>query len=402
MLYESRCMWVEIPQDIIDSIIAAVGDDRRLLKQCSLVSSSFLLPSRKHLFSRIILRNDKACQGIHQLLVQNPAIQSCVRAITLMDRWGGNDAQWMNGTSLPAILRLPFGCLECFSINLSQHSWNMDHLILRNWHSFSSELKDALSNIVHSSNIKTLSLRGVTQVPNTFFHQIFHLTTLELHSFSVYDFGDENSSSLAGLKGVASHTMIDRCVWRWREGLENRYGQEFMPSTRFPSLTYFSLIGDREGCTQSIFLPFMCRLRFFEIYVNFCYDTIQDFDIILSFLMGSLCISLTSPATLEHLKIYAKFRGHERASVSDYNGFYENLRDAEVWSHLDSITTIPTGSRLQRVDINIDYRFRFDNNYAEPNKGKVLETVLDNLPLLRTKGILFVEAFVGERRGSDS
>ena len=108
---------MEIPQDIIDSIIAAVGDDRRLLKQCSLVSSSFLLPSRKHLFSRIILRNDKACQGIHQLLVQNPAIQPCVRAITLMDRWIGEFPQWMNSTSLPAI-RLLFGCLECFSINL--------------------------------------------------------------------------------------------------------------------------------------------------------------------------------------------------------------------------------------------------------------------------------------------
>jgi hypothetical protein len=74
---------VEIPQDIIDSIIAEVGDDTGpgLLKQFSLVSSSFLLPSRKQLFSRITIRNDKTCQGIHQLLVQNPVIQSLVRTI---------------------------------------------------------------------------------------------------------------------------------------------------------------------------------------------------------------------------------------------------------------------------------------------------------------------------------
>ena len=56
---------VEIPQDIIDNVIVAVGDDTHLLKQCTLVSSSFLLPSRKQLFSRITLRNDQTCQGIY-------------------------------------------------------------------------------------------------------------------------------------------------------------------------------------------------------------------------------------------------------------------------------------------------------------------------------------------------
>ena len=62
---------------------------------CSLVSSSFLLPSRKQLFSRIIFRlgNYRTWQGIHQLLVQNVVIQSFVRAITLMDRWIGEFPQ---------------------------------------------------------------------------------------------------------------------------------------------------------------------------------------------------------------------------------------------------------------------------------------------------------------------
>jgi hypothetical protein len=54
---------VELPQDIIDNIIAAVGI---VLKQCTLVSSSFLLPSRKQLFSRISLRSDESCQDISQ------------------------------------------------------------------------------------------------------------------------------------------------------------------------------------------------------------------------------------------------------------------------------------------------------------------------------------------------
>jgi hypothetical protein len=72
--------------------------------------------------------------------------------------------------------------------------------------------------------------------------------------------------------------------------------------------------------------------------------------------------------------------------------FFDNLLDADVWSHLDSIITHPTGSRLQKVDINIEYSFRYDDDVVEPYEDEVMEPVLDALPLLREKGILFVEA----------
>ena len=227
---------VEIPQDIIDNVIAAVGDDKYLLKQCTLVSSSFLLPSRKQLFSRITLRSSQTCQGIHQFLVQNPVIQSFVRTIILtedsylMDR---GTAGWMNGASLLAILRLPFCCLERFSIivNRNHYGW-----IPWDWNNFSSELKDALSKIILSSTLKTLSLNGITKVPITFFHHIIHLMTLELYSLSPNDFGGENSSSLTQaaskeVASMASHTVIDRCVWH--------FWDEHVRGTRFPLSSYF-------------------------------------------------------------------------------------------------------------------------------------------------------------------
>ena len=154
----------------------------------------------------------------------------------IMNKRNGKFPQWMNGTSLLAILRLPFGCLECFSINLGQCYTNPKPW---DWNKFSSELKDALSNIIHSSSLKTLSLRGITKVPITFFLQIVHLATLELNSLSVDDFFDDNSSSLTPM---TSHTVIDRFVWRLREGLGYNYDYEYMPSTRFPSFAYFSLI----------------------------------------------------------------------------------------------------------------------------------------------------------------
>ena len=208
---------MDIPQDIIDSVIAAVGDDTRLLKQCTLVSSSFLRPSRKQLFSRITLKSDQTSLAIHQFLVQNPIIQSFVRSITLRDNNGESGTydpkfpEWMNGKSLLAILRLPFCCLECFTILIRRNTLDP---ISWDWNSFSTELKDALSNIIHSSTLKTLSLTGIPKMPIIFFLHIAHLTTLELRVCSPIEFRDENSNSLTrAVAPMASHTVIDRCVW---------------------------------------------------------------------------------------------------------------------------------------------------------------------------------------------
>lgn len=377
---------VGIPQDIIDNVIAAVGDDERLLKKCALVSSSFLLPTRKQLFSRISLSSDQACQRLYQFLVQNQVIQSFIRTIALVQdgSWGcktSPDWELMNSTSLPALLRLPFCCLESFSIG-----WACNPL---NWNSFSSELTDALSHIIHSSTLKTLSLVDVSDVPITLFLDIVHLTTLELHSLSPSSFYGGNSTSLTrevskGAATTASHTVIDRCVWHFE--------REDVCGTRFPTSAYFSLIGDKEGSTEPIFLPFMCHLRFFEIYISLGSGIMYDFEV-LSFLIGSLCVSLTSPATLKHLEFNIRFRGgYDMDNDFDSDIFYENLRGADVWSHLDSIITRPTGSRLQQVDINIYCSYPYDYVGEGPEKDRVLKAVLDGLPFLRTEGILrFVE-----------
>jgi hypothetical protein len=133
----------------------------------------------------------------------------------------------------------------------------------------------------------------------------------------------------------------------------------------------------------------MCRLRFFEIHASLGAATMHDFGV-LSSLIGSLCMSLTSPATLEHLQFNILFSGRT-SNFNDFQ-FLEDLRD--VWSLLDSIITHPTGSRLQRVIINIKYWFRWSDEviFFYPNENEVLEAVLDGLPLLRAKDIVFVEA----------
>jgi hypothetical protein len=368
---------VEIPQDIIDSIIAAVDDDYdgiRLLKTCALVSSSFLLPSRKRLFSRLYLRSEKACQTIHQFLVENPVVQSFVKNIAV--NWGYYSTTQMNGTSLLCFLRLSFCCLESFSITVRNRS---------NWNDFSSELKDALLTILHFPTLKILYFTGMN-VPIMLFQGIC-LTKLVLHDvLPQFDLEGKKPRPLtwAASEGVAttSHTVIDECVWRFHYPV---YG------TRFPSPAYFSLIWYIADLPEPTFLPLMSHLRVFTLCINPLPPGtwINDFDI-LPFLIQSLLVTLSSPATLEHVKLYLDF-----SDVEDRDALLDDLHDAGVWKQLDSIITHPTGSRLQRVDINIAYQPASDNESDDivgTGEADVANRIFDALPLLREKGVLFVEA----------
>ena len=101
--------------------------------------------------------------------------------------------------------------------------------------------------------------------------------------------------------------------------------------------------------------------------------------------MGSVCISLTSPAALEHLELNIQLRG----DITYFEQFYEKLRGTDAWSHLDSLTTNPASSQLQRVGININNSFRSGVDVEKPHDDEILKTILDSLPLLRAKGILY-------------
>jgi len=336
---------VVIPQDIVYLVIAAVGDDKHLLKNCALVSSSFLLPSRKQLFSEIYISNNRAAQRLFQVLVKNPVVQSFVRSIKIAIE------QHTESSLLLAILRLSFCCPEHFSIIMC-YMWEP-----WNWNAFSTELKDTFSNIVRSPNL---------------FLDIAHLTKLTLNSV-YFNVKQSSSLTLAASKGP----VIDQCVWSlW---LTER-------GETFPTSPFFSLIRDMEGFDEQMSLPFMGRLRFLEININVFSATTSDFAD-LSFLMRSFCINFTFLATLKHLKFSMRL-------CDNYYAFCENLRDADVWNHLDSIITHPTGSRLQRVDIEIVYRCNGDVT-TKPENDVILEAVLDGLPLLRKKGILFVRVNMG-------
>jgi hypothetical protein len=102
--------------------------------------------------------------------------------------------------------------------------------------------------------------------------------------------------------------------------------------------------------------------------------------------MRSLCVSITSPAALENLKLRIWFN-----ASNNYDAFYEDLRRSDVWHPLDSIIAHLPSSRLRRVDNHIILSFYHGDNMLEPDTDEILKAVHDGLPLLHEKCILFVK-----------
>ena len=231
-------MVAAIPQEIVDIIIEAVGrDDSSVLKKCAVVSSSFLLPCRKHLFSELVLRDVQACQRLYQFLVGNQVVQSFVRSISI-ELNISPDSEFIHHdkplipilqlpTSLIAVLRLPFRRLESFSVDSDTNNiWFESYLY---WDDFSGELKDTLSTVIRSSTLKTLYLNDVS-VPIMLFLGI-NLTKLVLTDLAPNNFGGVQLTP-AGSEEVAT-TVVDHCVWNYFKAL---------PGTRFSTPAYFLLI----------------------------------------------------------------------------------------------------------------------------------------------------------------
>ena len=75
-----------IPTDVIHDIVDAI-EDREALRQCALVAKSFLIPSRKRLFTDIHVRCSAQSERLYSVLVHNPNIQGYIKSCISLMRW---------------------------------------------------------------------------------------------------------------------------------------------------------------------------------------------------------------------------------------------------------------------------------------------------------------------------
>lgn len=109
---------LHLPQELVDSIIAYVDDDRATLVSCAQVSRSWLHSSRHYLFANISLSPHSSgkslpqvsCQRLYRVLQDSPAIIQYIRHLQIVD--GGSSPnvptrQWITSErSLPPLLKL--------------------------------------------------------------------------------------------------------------------------------------------------------------------------------------------------------------------------------------------------------------------------------------------------------
>ena len=178
-----------IPQDIIDNIIRNIGThEKSLLRTYTLVSHSFLYPSRKRLFAHISLHSTQYCRGFLNLLVGHPYLQSYVKTLNISYHSLLRDNPAFENDLLP-LLHLLLCSLE---------ELRFGALIMPvDWHDLSTNLRDTLSDMIHSPSLTFLTLNALTNVPNELFIGLKGVQTLSLEQVHLIDIagGEEHGVS---------------------------------------------------------------------------------------------------------------------------------------------------------------------------------------------------------------
>jgi hypothetical protein len=170
------------PQEIIDKIIDELSFDHHTLKQCSTVSRSFCVPSRRHLFYSISFITMKTVILFHRLLIRTPDIARNVRRVQvgLYDYYrhgtvdgepgeGGN-AKRLETNTLLAEVFASMSCVKTFG-------WRAAAV----WDKLSCDLRSALVKLFHC-NLTTIKLANLDGFPLSVLHIVSPVKELKLTS----------------------------------------------------------------------------------------------------------------------------------------------------------------------------------------------------------------------------
>jgi hypothetical protein len=164
-------------KEIIDNIIEELSSDEDTLKQCSTVSQSFYVPSRRHLFSSINLCEIERAVLFHCLLIQTPDIARHVRMIevgfprssTYVDAEGEevDVTEWLGTSTVLAEVLASLPRVE--TLVWDAHA---------EWHELSCDLQSALVKLFQC-NLTTIDISYLS-FPLSALHIVSPVKKLEL------------------------------------------------------------------------------------------------------------------------------------------------------------------------------------------------------------------------------
>ena len=159
----------QIPQEIIDNIADELWDDADALDSCAIVCRSFLIPSRRNLFSDIYLNSVERLERLHRLLVSKPDLANYIRELTFVASFVSAEDKYLwlsslrDGRTLPGILRL-IRRLQILSWGIGTSvPWGATTIV--SWGDFSPELQIALLDILRSPSLRSIELSNLYRLP---------------------------------------------------------------------------------------------------------------------------------------------------------------------------------------------------------------------------------------------
>ena len=168
-----------LPQELIDVIINQV-DDRKTLKACSLVASSFVCPSQKLLFlsvdldNAILIPRKKAYTRFLRLLTLNPLLGTYVRSLRLGDDsedFGFSRSWIIHAKNLPQLFRL-LPRLEIFSLTFNSYE--------RNWKSIPEDIRSTFERLFYLPTVQAISLEFIRGFPLQLLSELMRIKRLSL------------------------------------------------------------------------------------------------------------------------------------------------------------------------------------------------------------------------------
>ncbi|GLB34340.1 hypothetical protein LshimejAT787_0112240 [Lyophyllum shimeji] len=150
----------QLPLDIFESVIEHLYDDAESLRRCTLVCKSFVVPSRKRLFTRIYVGhnrrtdnpNNLPCKQLYKYLTGNPDIVPYVQELWV----DGITGDWVFKEETVSLLLALFaesGGLRVFSIACSLRA------PYKKWDSLPILFRQALAHVFHSPQLHTVHFR---------------------------------------------------------------------------------------------------------------------------------------------------------------------------------------------------------------------------------------------------
>jgi hypothetical protein len=206
---------LSFPQEIVDTIIGTFDvHDRFTLKRCALVSRSFLIPSRKRIFSVLSIRNEQQCQKLYCFLTQNPYIQSSVTSLSIDAAAAYGLRNGIGSEAALPILRLSFRCLRRLSIGAYEPNY-------LDWSVLGSDIRNALWDLIHSSPLTSLSLQCILNLPIDLSHGLTRIREIELYDVSLDIFHKEQHKAKTANFLKENNSPIERFTWSFHDRVES-------------------------------------------------------------------------------------------------------------------------------------------------------------------------------------